>query len=86
MGLEHGLDLGGGDVLAPGDDRVRLAAGDVQPPLGVERAEVAGGEGAAAGDRRPGDEDLSVCGEVDAGAEERPRRSSCTCEQASVSP
>ena len=87
MRLEHRLDLGRRDVLAAGDDRVGLAAGDREAAVGVERAEVAGAQrrpaaGAPSGRRR--------------GSRRRRRAArACrtaatpfvvTCEQASVSP
>src|SRR6202035_296147 len=64
VSLEHGLHLDRRDVLAAADDRVRLAAGDVQVSVGVEASEVAGVEPAirrkaAPGDGRALDEDLA---------------------------
>ena len=52
MGLEHGLDLGGRDVLAAADDRVGLAPGDAQPAVLVEAAQIAGVQPAVGGERR----------------------------------
>ena len=42
--VDHALDLGGGDVLAAGDDHVLLAVGQVQEAVLVEIADVAGTE------------------------------------------
>ena len=45
---QDALDLGGVDVGAAGDDQVGAAVGDEEIPIGVEVAEVAGGEEAVA--------------------------------------
>ena len=62
MGLEHGLDLGGGDVLAAADDHVLDAADDREPAVGVDGGEVAGAEPAAR-DRGPRLRGVGVAGE-----------------------
>ena len=45
---QDALDLGGVDVGAAGDDQVGAAIGDEEIAVGVELAEVAGGEAAVA--------------------------------------
>ncbi len=52
MRLEHGLDLGGRDVLAAADDRVGLAPGHAQAPALVELAEIARVQPAVGCERR----------------------------------
>ncbi len=74
--LEHRLDLDRRDVLAAADDRVGLAPRHVQAPALVELAEVAGVQPAIGGERRgcdgrPRQQDLSVAGDLHAGAEQR---------------
>jgi hypothetical protein len=71
--LEHGLDLGRRDVLAAGDDRVRLAPDDAQGAVGPPLPQVARGQHRprARRHRRTADEDLAVGGEAHLRAEER---------------
>ncbi len=76
MRLEHGLDLGGRDVLAAADDRVGLASAHPQAAALVELAEVAGMQPAVGCERsrchcRPGHEDLAVFSDPQTGAEQR---------------
>ena len=42
--VDHALDLGGGDVLAAGDDHVLLAVGEIEKAVLVEIADVAAAE------------------------------------------
>ena len=90
---QGGLDLGGHHVLAAGDDRVDLAAGDDQAAVRVEAAEVARAQDAAARHGRAGDDDLTVGRDRDVEAGERrpevamsPGSATVTAEQACVRP
>ena len=51
---DHGLDVGGVDVVAAADDHVLDAARDVDEAVGVEVREVAGAQPAVGGPRRRG--------------------------------
>jgi hypothetical protein len=48
MGREHLLDLDRGDVLPAADDDVLAAVSELDVPVGVDNAQVAGVEPAAA--------------------------------------
>ena len=71
---QHGLDLGGRDVLPARDDHVALAAVTISRPSLVEPAEVAGAQAAERVDGAAGDEDLAVGGDRDADARQRAAR------------
>ena len=61
--LAHRLDLRGRDVLAAADDHVLEPAGDREPAVVVDGAEVAGAEPAAVDERRLGGGRIGVAGE-----------------------